>query len=292
VYYTAYARNNTGRATSALATSPTLTVGLFTATINLLPASCLYTGQSFTVEMVLTNRYNFAITGVVPAMVVSLAGAPLTSTSGPNPAPPVGPLPGNGGTLTFTWLYQVTSTANGETFTFDGTATGTGGGQPRSASASSLPAKAGGYAITAIQTNASSTNEEIGWTFINNGCAATDSVAINFPLGWVWAGGSEDSYSFVRVGGGAWVENQWTVAGSGPVTFSAQVLADQQAVGENGNYRLTFSSTPPVPGAGITVTITDAAGYSSTFPSTVTVNSYNFGSLNDADTDIWQEDFR
>jgi hypothetical protein len=289
VYYTAYTRNNNGRATSALATSSTLSVGLFTATINLLPASCLYSGQSFTVEMMLTNNYAFAITGVVPTMTVSLGGAPLILTSGPTYSSNT--IPG-GGTLQVTWDYQVTTAANGETFTFDGTAAGTGGGQPRAASASSLPAKAGGYAITATQTNASSTNEEIGWTFINNGCAATDSVAIDFPLGWAWDGGSEDSYSFVRVGGGAWVENQWTVAGSGPVTFSASVLADQQAVGENGNYRLTFSSTPSAPGTGITVTITDATGYPSTIPSTVTINPYNFGSLNDADTDIWQEDFR
>jgi hypothetical protein len=76
------------------------------------------------------------------------------------------------------------------------------------------------------------------------------------------------------------------------VTFAAPAAADQQPIGESGNYRLTFSSTPSAMGASITVTITDANGDVSTVPSTVTVNSYNFNSLNEADSLIWKEDFR
>lgn len=291
VWYSAYARNNTGNATSALATSPTLYVGLFTATVTVSPSACLYSGQSFTVQMLLTNRYAFDITGVTPTMTVSLVGAPLTLTSGPSPAS--GTVTGGGGTLTVTWVYQVTATANGESFTFDGSATGTGGGQPRTTSASSPSTKAGGYLIGAIQTNASSTNEEISWTFLNNGCAATNSVSIDIPAGWTWGGGSEDSYSLVDTGVGTSVENIWTVAGSDPVVFTAPSAADRQYVGGRGEYHLTFSATPTGSGPSVfTVTITDANGNASAVSTTVTVNAFNFNSLNDASGLIWREEVR
>jgi hypothetical protein len=158
--------------------------------------------------------------------------------------------------------------------------------------ASSLLAKAGGYSIAVIQTNASSTNEEITWTFTNNGCAPTNNVALDIP-GWVWGGGSEDSYSLVDTGGGALVENRWTTTQTGStVTFTALTVADRLGVGEDGEYRLTFSSTSNTTGSSITITITDANGYPSTISSTVTVNSYNFNSLNDASGLTWQEEFR
>ncbi|MFZ5876406.1 MAG: hypothetical protein ACOYXU_08360 [Nitrospirota bacterium] len=291
VFYTAYARNNSGTATSATAVSPTLYVGLFIATVTVSPSSCLYSGQTFTVQMLLTNNFGYNITGVTPTMTVPLAGTALSLTSGPTPA--TGTVTGGGGTLPVTWTYQVTATANGETFTFDGAATGTGGGGPRTTSRSSPSTKAGGYSIAVNQTNAASTNDEISWGFQNNGCAATNSVSVNIPAGWSWAGGSEDSYSLVETGVGTSVENTWTVSGSGPVTFTAPTATDRQYVGGQGDYNLAFSSTPTTAGPSVfTVTITDAAGYASAVPTTVTVNPFNFNNLNDSNGLIWQEQVR
>lgn len=293
VYYTAYARNSSGSATSPIVVSPTLFVGLFTATVTVSPSSCLYSGQSFTVQMQLTNRYGFDITGVTPTMSVSLVGAPLTVTSGPSPA--TGTVTGSGGTLTVTWIYQVTAAANGESFTFDGSASGTGGGQTRSTSASSLTTKAGGYSIGLNQTNASSTNEEIAWVFDNNGCAATNWVEVNYPASWTWGGGSEDRYSLVETGVGTSVENTWTVSTptGTSVRFTAPAVADRLYIGGEGDFRLTFSSTPASTGSSITVTVTDANGTSVVVPTgAVTVNSFNAGGLNDASGLIWQEQFR
>lgn len=296
VYYTAYARNNTSTATSTTATSPTLYIGLLTATISVTPSLCRYSGDSFSVQMLLTNRYAFDITGVTPAMTVSLVGAPLTLTSGPVFTPSSTTVTGNGGTLTVTWGYQVTAAASGQSFTFDGSAAGTGSGQPRSTSASSLLAKAGGYLVSANQTNGSSTNDEISWTFTNNGCAATDSVRIDIDTasGWVWGGGSEDTYSFVDTGAATSVET-WTPSGSDPVTFTAPAAADRQALGEDGDYRLAFSNTPTVAVSTnytFDVRITDANGFSVTVPAMITVDPFSTGSLNDANGLIWLEEFR
>ncbi|MEW6684083.1 MAG: hypothetical protein AB1451_14385 [Nitrospirota bacterium] len=294
-----YARNNTGSGTSALATSPTLAIGRFTAAINV-SSACLYSGQSFTVDMVLTNRYPYAIDNVTPTLTVSLAGAPLTLTSGPNPTPPNGPVPASGAaTYTFTWVYLVTSAANGQTFTFDGSATGTGVvlGSPvhTTPTSSSLVTKAGGYSISANQTNGTSTNEEISWAFQNNGCAATNNVAIDLPAGWVWAGGGEDSYALVDTGVGTSSEN-WSALGPDPVTFTAQTVADRLYVGGQGEYRLAFSSTPTATVPTVytfNVTITDATGAPAvTVPASVTLNPFNTGGLNDANGLIWQEQFR
>ncbi len=293
IYFTAPVRNNTGTATSATATSPTLTVGIFKFTASItVSSSCRYSGQSFTVTMTLTNTYVENIINVTPTLSVSLAGAPLTLTSGPSPAAPNGPVPASGGTFAFTWVYAVTAAANGEAFTFDGTATGTGAisGTPRTTPASSSPStKAGGYLVAVTSTNASSTNDEISWTFQNNGCAATNSVAIPIPAGWTWSG---DTYSLVDSGVGTSVET-WTVSGSNPVVFTAPVVADQQYVGGQGEYRLTFSTTPTATGPNaFTLTITDANGYAAAVPTSVTVNPFNTGGLNDVGTTIWQEQYR
>jgi hypothetical protein len=297
-----YARNNTSSTTSAQVTSPPLSVGRFTAAINV-SSSCLYSTQSLTVQMVLTNRYPYNIVSVTPSLVVSPVGSPLTLTSGPTPTPipNPGPVPANGTpTLTFTWVYQVTAAANGQTFTFNGSATGTGstGGSPvhTTPTSSSLTTKAGGYSVTGNQTNASSTNEEISWTFTNSGCAATNSVAIDIPAsGWTWGAGSEDTYSLVGTGAATPVENTWTISGSDPVTFTAPAVADRQATGEDGDYRLAFSSTPTVTVSTnftFNVVITDANGFSVTVPTTITVDPFNTGGLNDANGLIWQEQFR
>jgi hypothetical protein len=295
VSYTAYVRNNTGTATSATVTSPTLAIGLFVANITV-SSSCRYSGQSFTVTMTLTNNYPTEdIVNVTPTLTVSLVGAQLTLTSGPNQ--PSTTVTRNGGTLAITWVYQVTAAATGQTFTFDGSATGTGSVTRTTPTSSSLQTKAGGYLISANQTNASSTNDEISWTFTNNGCAATNSVSIDIDTasGWVWGAGSEDTYSFVDTGAATSVENTWTVSGSDPVTFTAPAAADRQAVGEDGDYRLAFSSTPTVAVSTnftFNVTITDANGIAVTVPATITVDPFNTGGLNDANSLIWQEEFR
>lgn len=84
-----------------------------------------------------------------------------------------------------------------------------------------------------------------------------------------------------------------TWAPSGSVTFTAPSAAARQAVGEEGEYRLTFAATPTAAGPSVfTVTVIDANGTPSAVPTTVTVNPFNFNSLNDANGLIWQEQFR
>ncbi|MFZ5861700.1 MAG: hypothetical protein ACOYXR_02440 [Nitrospirota bacterium] len=294
VYYTAYARNNTNSATSALATSPTLAIGLFVAGVVTSP-SCLYNGGNVTVTMTLTNRYNYDLINVTPTLTPS-AGAPITLSSGPTALSGT-TATANGGTLQFQWVFLVSGALPGQTFWFDGSATGTGtGGNPSRTTptaTSAPPVTAAGFVITVIpdRTNVSSTNEEITWSFTNQGCFPVDSVAIGLPAsgGWIWSG---DAYSLAAINAATSVET-WGVSGTDPVVFTAPVATDQLYLTGSGEYRLTFSATPGTPGpVTFNVTITDSSGASQTVATTVTLDTFNTNSLNDAGGLMWQEQVR
>lgn len=296
IYFTAFALNSAGTATSATATSPTLAVSRFTANITVSP-TCTYNGQSVTVTMQLSNQYAFNIITVTPTLTPSV-GAPVTLSSGPTPAAPNGPVPA-GGTFSFQWTYLLAGASPGQTFTFSGSATGTGqtGGNPTITTpiSTSLPVTAEDYIINVIpgQTNASSTNTEISWNIQNLGCSAIVSVAVVVPAGWTWSG---DSYSLVDINAVTSVEI-WTVSGSGPVVFTAPTVADRLYVSGDGEYRLTFSSTPPAAGplpfsSPFSLTITHATGIVNARVAPVTVNPYGTSGLNDVGGLVWREDFR
>jgi hypothetical protein len=292
ISFTAYVRNNTSSATSATVTSPILSVGRFSANVTVVP-TCQYNGSDLTVTMTLTNNYSNNIINVTPTLI-PLGGSPVTWISGPTPAPPNGPVPPGGGTFVFQWVYRVTGSTPGQTFTFSGSATGTEQttGNPRSTpSSTSNTIAAAGYTVAVIpdETNASSTNGEIIWAIQNQGCSPIVSVAIGIPAGWTWSG---DSHSLVDANVTTSVET-WTVSGSNPVTFTAPIVADQLFVTGDGEYRLTFSATPGSTGVStFPLTITHASGVVNTIPSTVTVNAFGSGGLNDAPGLIWQEQFR
>lgn len=287
INFTTSARNNSGSATSIPVTSPTLAVSRFYAEIQV-SQDCIYNGMLFTVTLRLTNQYPFNITNVIPTLTPSV-GAPITLSSGPSPS--TGTVPANGGgVLDIQWTYIRTAATPGQTFSFTGSAIGNGQSPPPISTPTgySPTLTAAGYTITVDDTNASSTNSEITWNVNNLGCSPITSVAVTIPAGWTWNG---DSYSLVDIDATTSVET-WTVGGVNP-TFSAPSVADQLYVTGDGEYRLSFSSTPTTSGANtFTLTITHASGVVNTRQTGVTVNPYNFNSLNEAPSRTWREEFR
>jgi hypothetical protein len=148
----------------------------------------------------------------------------------------------------------------------------------------------GGYTISVDETNASSTNAEITWNINNQGCSPIASIAVDIPTGWIW----NDSYSLVDVNATTSVEN-WTpsLVGSDPAVFTAPSLADHLYLTGDGEFRLTFSTTPTsaVP-VTFDLTITHASGVINTRQTSLNVNLYNFNNLNEAPSRIWKEEFR
>jgi hypothetical protein len=287
VSFTTSARNNTGSATSLPATSPTLAVSRFYAEILVSP-DCIYNGMLLTVTLRLTNLYPFNITNVTPTLTPSI-GAPITLSSGPSPS--TGTVPANGGgVLDIQWTYVRTAATPGQTFSFTGSAIGNGQTPPPISTPTSYSPTltVAGYTITVDDTNASSTNSEITWTVNNLGCSPITSIEFAIPAGWTWNG---DSYSLVDTNATTSVET-WTVGGVNP-TFSAPTVADQLYLTGDGEYRLSFSSTPSTTGPStFTLTITHASGVVNARQTGVTVNPYNFNNLNEAPSRIWREEFR
>ncbi len=298
VTFAFYVRNNTGSATSINPiTSGSLNVNTPSASLSVSPI-CAYVGQNMTVTMTLTNSAPNAIINVTPTLNPSV-GAPVVFVSGPTPAAPNGPIPAsNGGSFIFTWVYQISGGIPGQTFTFSGSASGTeqGTGTPRSTlTTTSSTLTEGGYTITITPaaTNASSSNEAISWTFINQGCAAVTSVSIAYPVGWSWGG---DAYSLVENSPANLIET-WTFSapGSNPVVFTAPSVAERLMLAGGGDFGLVFTATPAAttpPPVNFTIVTTDANGRSDTDTVPITVNVFNFSSLNEATTESYREEFR
>lgn len=294
VYFTAYVRNSTGAATSPTITSATLSVNRLSASLLVNPA-CAYLGQNMTITMTLTNGWTRDIINVTSTLTPSV-GAPVVWISGPSsPSTTVTA----GGTLPITWVYQISGGSPGQTFTFSGSASGVEQttGTPRS---TGLPTTTstlaeGGYTmlVTPTGTNASSTNEEITWSFLNQGCAAVNSVQVSFPAGWSWGG---DSYSLVENTPGNFVES-WTPSTptANSVLFTSSSVPNQLMQGGTGQFRLVFTTTPTAlspPPSIFTIVTTDASGRSDTDSPSININPFNSGNLNSADTESYREDFR
>ncbi len=286
IFFTASAQRS-ATVTSPTATSPSLAVSAFTAALAS-SRSCQYAGSNITITMTLVNGYPYSITNITPTLT-PVAGAPVTLVSGPTPAT-VATLAA-GANTNITWTYQVNSVGATNPFTFSGSATGTANtvGNPPVTTPTAISASitrgdfAGTISPTAV--NASSTNVEMTVTITNNGCAAVNSVAITPPGGWA---ASADTYSVVTLAAGP-VET-WTVAGT---TFTSPNAANQMPVAFGGDFAVVFSSTPVATGAGtFTVRVTDANGLFADVPLGITVSAYLSGTLNNADTRAWREDFR
>lgn len=310
IYFTAFARNTTNVATSITATSPSLAVGKFTASlaVSTTPATsptCGYFNTNLTVTMTLTNNYGNSITGVAAsALVVSVPGQ-VTLTSGPTY--PSGTTVTAGGTLPVTWIYQITAATYGASFTFSGTATGTeqtgGAGTPRTTpNSTSNTATYGGYTSTVnpATVNTNSLNQEISWTIPNTGCADVKQVQITIPAAWGSVTDTDSAIDQINPPNpGTEAVETWTVAGT---TFTAPAsppnpynLLALTSPTQKGIFYLVFSSTPAVTGASpFSITITDTNNTPVSVPAPVTVNSFNTGSPNPNfnDTDTIREDIR
>lgn len=289
IYFTANARNGPN-VTSTPATSGILAIGRFTASITIAP-SCQYAGSNITVTMALTNAYPYTILNVTPTLT-PVAGSPITYVSGPTPAAPIASVAISPPSTNISWTYLVNATGTTNPFTFSGSATGTGntGGSPvhTSPTATSASVTRGDFTTTIDPNvvNAGSTNIELAVTVVNIGCAAVNSVGITAPAGWAASG---DAYSLVSLNATTAVET-WTSAGG---VFTAPNLASQMPLTYYGSFAVVYSATPAAAGASIfTIRVTDANGIFVDIPVTVTVNAYLSGSLNDAATRVWREEFR
>ncbi|MBI3804798.1 MAG: hypothetical protein HY282_13660 [Nitrospirae bacterium] len=296
VTFSAYAKNSSGNATSSPVSSITFGVSRFFANLAVSP-TCAYLGQDITVTMALTNTFSGPpptnnITNVTPTL--TLPGAPATLVSGPTPAAPSGPVASAGGTFVFSWTYRPSGGNLGDSVIFSGFATGTKGGATVTTPNSPTPSVSsvfGGYTITVdpTDTNASSTNQAVSWTFVNQGCAAVKSVSISYPAGWSYGG---DAYSLIENSAGNLIET-WTASGTNPVVFTAPSVAERLMIGGAGDFRLVFTGTPATTGvSSFTSIITDANDRADTDVIPITVNPFNSDSLNESDIKTYREDFR
>lgn len=292
IYFTAYVANGAA-VTSATATSSVLSVGRFTASITASP-TCQYPGGNITVTMTLTNGWPFSIVNVTPTLTPA-PGAPVTYVSGPAPAAPIPSVPPSPPATTVTWTYQVISTGTTNPFTFSGSATGTGNtiGNPTLTTPSTVSGSVtrGNFtaSVSPTVTNAASTNVETMLNVSNSGCAPANSVSISPTGGWSASG---DTYALVTVSGGGSIET-WTASGAGPIIFTAPNAAGQMPVGAGGNFAVVFAATPPAATASVfTIRVSDANGLYMDIPLGVTVNAFKAGTLNDAASKVWREDFR
>jgi hypothetical protein len=292
IYFRALAQR-IASVTSSSATSPTLTLTpvascSFSASFTA-PASsvCQYPGSIALTMTILTSATCPALNNVTPVLATS---GPAALLSGPTPAT-IPTLPALS-TIPVNWVYQINNAAATNPFTFNGSAIHSLPSPP-AATAVSPSIKRGEFpsVVNPSVTNASSTNVELTWSVTNSGCAAVRSVAINFPLGWVWA---NDAYSVVNLSATNPVET-WVASGTNPVIFASPDLANQLPLGFSGDFSLVFSSTPSGAGtSGFSLDVTDANNITINVPVSVTVNPFNAGAggLNSVTNKIWREQIR
>jgi hypothetical protein len=292
IQFTAQARRS-ATVTSRIATSTVLSVGRFTASLVASP-TCQYAGSNITVTMTLTVAYPYSILNVTPVLT-PVAGAPVTLLAGPTPAAPISDIPPSPPTLDVTWTYRVNATGTTNPFTFSGSASGTGAtpGSPGIATPTATTANItrGSFAaaINPTVVNAGSGNVELTASIANNGCAAVDSVVMTAPAGWSGAG---DAYSLVNLAAGSAIET-WTASGANPMAFTAPNAAGRMPIAFAGDFAAVYASTPPNPAASVfNIRITDANGLFADVPLNVLVNAFKSGTLNDARSRTWREDFR
>ncbi len=261
---------------------------------------CVFSGDTATFTMTVTNNTGAAVNNVKPSALNGFGTATIGAFTGPTPSACIASI-ANGGTGTFIWTATVTGTPPPKrTFWVEGTvnynmtAGCASGGTTSVTGKSDITEDVDGYTVVPAPatTYANSTNEELTWTVTNYGCADINSVAIAIPGGWTYGG---DSYSFIDPTGLAietWVP-------SGTVTFTADAPGNRIAASSNraGEFHLVFSQTPSATGANtFNVVITDASATPNitTVPTTVTVNAFDNsipGSGNYTLPKVWRESY-
>jgi hypothetical protein len=246
---------------------------------------CRFSGDTATFQMVVTNNTGVTINTVTPSALTKGGAAVIGAFTGPVPASIASIA--NGATGTFTWTATVTGNVN-DTFYVSGTASSVSPAFTTALATSNTSKKLNGYNLTVspTSTNAGSTYEELVWTITNFGCGSITNVLVNVPASWT---PSTDGYAAVTNTIGSPIDT-WTFAGT---TFSSDSPVNNVQPGSSGNkFYLLFSKTPSLPETStFNISITDSTGVTKTIPSTVTVNPYSTGILNNANTGVWQESY-
>ncbi len=309
VYFTASVRNNTSSATSRSATSNTLVVSKVGVSISVTgpvaaSPACVFSGDTATFTMTVTNNTGSAITNITPSALNA-----ITTPGGGGSTVFVGafspPLPvcissiTNGSSGTFTWTAPITGTTGSPKPTFSVTGSAlynrTGSCPTPSGGTSSLTTPPtsddlDGYPVTPTPavTNASSTNEELTWTVTNKGCAAIQSVSVSYPAAWTYG---SDVYSVINA-----TDESWTTSGANPIFYSAPASANQMLPDASGDFTIVFSATPTTTGVNtfnVTITDANATPIVKTYATSVTVNPFDSspGGPNAAGTEVWKENY-
>lgn len=301
IQFTASARNGANTATSSIALSNILTVSPLNASLAVTP-SCLFTGDTATFTMTVTNNTGAAVTNVTPSALTRVLhdGAGIGAFSAPNPAWfDLAVAASN----TFTWTATVTGVvpASGNKPSFEVTGTASANGGLVTPLATSPTQDIDAYLVSAAPstTNASSTNGELIFTVNNRGCAAINSVSIavpTIPSGWSFVNGPYDSYSEVDLSVGNTVDT-WTMTWSDPSAgfAAAPTAAERLPIDFTGDFSMVFSAMPTATGtSNFTITITDVAVPVNirTPQTSITVNPFDSAGPNAASGLIWQEQVR
>ncbi len=262
VHFTARALNSGSTAKSISLDSNDVVIGSFTAAIAVAPAKVI-SGQSVTVEMLVTNNGAAALINIVPSALAPCAGgAGEALVSGPGPASITSLAPGSSGN--FYWTYQVTGSV-GQTYCLSGSASAEG---PVTTSAvTSNAGSISSYSVTVapVTVESGSSNKTFTWTVYNGGGCGVDQVDIQTP-----ASGGNWACSTVTPPSG------WSAACSTTVSFSSGSSSDDISSGGTKSFSITFSSTETVTSDKavsfpVTMTPRGCGGASTTLGTAVTV---------------------
>ena len=231
VYFTA--RASTGAAASALASSNSVFIGDFTASLSLTPSSVI-NGQEITVEMTVTNNGNSALVNIAPSLLNGCAGG-ATETLVSGPAPALIPSLSKGSSGVFSWTYGITGALEQE-YCLTGAATANG-----PVITNTTQTNSGRISVYSVSTapsvvSSGSTNVTINWNIYNGGGCDLRTVAIGIPSA-AWACSSVTPPAGWQAGCDASL-----------VTFSSINRQDELAPGATGTFSITFSSIETVTG--------------------------------------------
>ncbi len=212
-------------ALSPLATSNTVLIGDFTASLGLFPQSVI-DGQTITVEMTAANNGGSALVNVTPSISRCPGGAAETLISGPSPA--FIPSLSKGAAGVFSWTYRVTGSV-GQPYCFTGTAIANG--PVITNTAASNTGKLSVYSVTTAPSAVLSgaPGVTINWNVYNGGGCELRLISIGIPALWPCSSVSPPP--------------GWQASCSPDrVDFTSLRRRDDLAPGEAATYSINFSS--------------------------------------------------
>jgi len=288
VNFSAIAQDGTGSRTSPLMSAQTVTVVAgascaFTSQFTSVTPACLFSGQTATFVMTVTNTTGGTLNNITPSGLTTSGDAVMSSISAPMPAV-ISSLT-NSNAATFTWSAIVSGGVN-STYAVSAYALAS---SPLTTTATAICATQDidGYIIQVnpSTTYVGSSSQDLDWTIKNYGCGNINQVSIAVPGTWP---APTDSYAVVNNMTGA-QDELWS---SGP-TFGANGAADDIPQASTGDFYLFFATTPVSTGSStFNITVTDDTGAATTVPVVITVQPFNDSTQavgNYTDTNIWHE---